>query len=122
MRKKLPRRDHTRISGFGEAVKVAMVYRGWTQKALAEELGIAQQVVSQALRTRNPTLKTVEAFAVALGVQPLRLDTRYLERKLRQLKTKPQPRTFERPPHPSRPAIPSGSGPTAGDSDKSPES
>lgn len=47
---------------------------GWTNKDLAEELGVSQSHISHLLTGyRNPGLGTLQAIATALGVSPASL-------------------------------------------------
>jgi len=69
------------VSDFGQRVKVLLVSYGWTQRDLAETLGITPQSVSNMLRSRWPKLETVEKLAAILKTDPHRLDVSYRRRK-----------------------------------------
>lgn len=74
------------ISEFGQRVKVLLSAYGWEQKDLAELLAVRPQSVSEALRTKIPTLRMVERMAAALKVEPKRLDPSYPRRKAEELR------------------------------------
>jgi len=55
-------------------VRVLRVGKGWSQEALALECGLDRTYVSAVERCRwNVSLSNIEAFALALGVEPWRL-------------------------------------------------
>ena len=76
----MPRKGEP-LSEFGLRVKQRLVAMGWTQGDLAKQLGAWHQGVSQKLRSKEPTLATVEGFARVLGLHPKRLDSSYMRRK-----------------------------------------
>jgi len=67
-----PRNDL--LAAFGRALRAAREARGLAQEALGFEAEIDRTYVSGVERgVRNPTLRTVQRLAIALGVRPSEL-------------------------------------------------
>jgi DNA-binding XRE family transcriptional regulator len=49
-------------------------FRGLTQQAFAEKMGISQSAVAQMEKTDNPRSKTLDAAAAILGCEPEQLN------------------------------------------------
>lgn len=59
---------------FGQRVREYRGMKGWSQERLAEEAGVHPTYVGGLERGKyNPTLRTIERFAHALGVSPAQL-------------------------------------------------
>jgi transcriptional regulator with XRE-family HTH domain len=76
--KRFPTRNSPATKALARNVRRLRRERGWTQDELASKVEIEQMAVSLIENSRsNPTLETLEAMAVVLGVKFIDLfDTR----------------------------------------------
>lgn len=52
---------------YNEAMRAIMSSRGYSQKALADELGMTQGAIASVMRLNNPTVDAMNNYLSAMG-------------------------------------------------------